>query len=124
MLLENLKSLHEKEIIKTMNKERVKQLQEMLKENPEDPFLHYAIALEYKNHDQETAKKLFDSLLSIFPGYLPTYYPAAEVYIETEDYKKAKNCYEKGILLAKKLENEHSLKELKNAYQNFIIDLD
>ena len=107
-----------------MHKERITQLEKMYKENPQDSFLVYALALEYKNQDKKKAEILFDTLLSTFPEYLPTYYHAAGFYNEQGDVQKAKNCYEKGILLAKKQEENHALKELKNAFQNFIIELD
>ncbi len=100
---------------------RIQQLLEFLEEEPANPFNLYALALEYQNFDPEKAEYYFHRLLGVHTDYLPTYYHAAAFFAHhhQEDLDKAKEIFEAGIALAKKLQNHHALKELQNAYQNF-----
>lgn len=107
-----------------MQEQRIAQLQQMLQENPQDPFLLYALALEHRTHDVAQALSLFDTLLLEHAGYLPTYYHAAALYAETGHPDRAKTIYQQGIVLAQQQNEAHSLRELRNAYQNLLLDLD
>lgn len=107
-----------------MQEQRIVQLQQMLQENPQDPFLLYALALEYRKQDLEQANLYFSKLLQQHPAYLPTYYHAAALYTELGQPQEAKNTYEKGIALAQQQNDAHTLRELRNAYQNLLLDLD
>jgi len=95
--------------------DRLKHLQELLIQTPNDPFIIYGIALEYRNIDGEKTKYYFDLLLSEHPSYLPTYYQAGELY-EDLDEDRAKEIYLKGMQLAKEQENMHAYGELKSVY--------
>ena len=59
-----------------MNQKRLEQLREMLAEEPNDPFLIYALATEYLNTDKAKARLYFEILLSKYPDYAGTYYHA------------------------------------------------
>ncbi len=102
---------------------RLDYLLQLHKEQPDDPFLLYGIALEYKKTDSSAAGIYFDQLLRLFPDYLATYYQAAEYFAERGYYEKALNIYEHGISLATSLNEIKTLAELKNAKQNLEIDL-
>ncbi|MDI1321195.1 MAG: tetratricopeptide repeat protein [Algoriphagus sp.] len=106
------------------NLDRLQLLLQFTKEEPENPFNWYALALEYSNSDQAKTAEIFDNLLKSHPEYLPTYYTSAQFFSEQIDLEKAKEIFEKGILLAGKLKEEKALKELKNAYQNFLFEND
>lgn len=101
------------------NLHRINQLLEHLEEEPTEPFNLYALALEYLNHDQELAAHYFDKLLETHKDYLPTYYHAAAFFANREEIAKARDIYETGIALARKVQNQKTLHELQNAYQNF-----
>lgn len=103
---------------------RIAQLQQMLQETPSDPFLRYALALEYRKQDKQQAIQYFQQLLQQHPEYLATYYHAADLYTELGDTVTAKQVYETGIALARQQNEAHALRELQNAYQNFLIDTD
>ena len=107
-----------------MNEARLTLLKSYLKEDPNDPFNYYAIATEYVQDAPENAKDYFDHLLSDFPDYLPTYFHAAQLYADNEDYEKAEQIYKLGIALAEKQENTKTLRELKTAYQNMQFEMD
>lgn len=106
-----------------MNKSRLNILLQYLKEEPDDPFNLYALAMEYQNVDKEKAKEYFDLLLEKHENYLPTYYHAAGYYRQ-KDKERAEEIYKKGILLAESTENKHALRELKSAYNDFLYDND
>ena len=103
-----------------MNPERAKQLENFLLENPLDAFTKYALALEYIGTDDQLAARLFEEVLLENPGYLPTYYHAAQLFAELGRRSDAVSTYEKGIDLASV--DQKALAELKNAYQNFLFD--
>ena len=105
-----------------MNSERIEQLQTFLRETPDDPFLLYALALEYRNEKPEEARSLFDKLLQEHPGYLATYYHAAELFQERGEREKAEKIYRKGIQLAQQEKASLPLRELQNAYNQFLFE--
>jgi Tfp pilus assembly protein PilF len=105
--------------------ERLQQLLHFLEEEPDSPFNLYAIALEYiKLSDVEKALEYFDKLLKMHESYVPSYYHAAALYAETEQNEQAKAIYEKGIEISKKIGDAHALRELQNAYQNFLFEME
>lgn len=106
------------------NLERVGLLRAYILEEPENPFNRYALALEIKDIDQHEASELFDFLLLNHSSYLPVYFPSAHFFFELGQIEKAKGIFEKGIALAQNLKDEKALKELKNAYQNFLFEND
>ena len=107
-----------------MQEQRIVMLQKMLEENPNDPFLLYALALEHRKLDLNQALSWFERLLQQHADYLPTYYHAAALYIDLGQPQEAKLTYQKGIALAQQQQDAHALRELKNAYQNLLVDLD
>lgn len=102
----------------------MKTLLNYLKETPQDPFLLYAIATEYRSGSAAKAKEYFDRLIKDFPDYLPTYYQAAHLYWEAGDRLKAGELFERGIELARAKNEQKTLAELQNAYMNMQLDDD
>ncbi|MFN4086144.1 MAG: tetratricopeptide repeat protein [Spirosomataceae bacterium] len=80
-----------------MQGERLKILKEWIAENPEDPFNWYSLALEYRKTDREEALGLFLNLQKQHPGYVPTYYPLAQMWMEVEQWDQALQVVEEGI---------------------------
>lgn len=99
-----------------MNSTRLNQLLKFLEESPDDPFIHYALALEYKSTDPEQAMRFFTFLLKNYPDYLPTYYQAGQFLEEQGKIDEARLYYQQGISLAMRENNSSALKELKAAY--------
>ncbi|HEX8060391.1 MAG TPA: tetratricopeptide repeat protein [Cyclobacteriaceae bacterium] len=100
---------------------RVEQLEEFLREDPNDPFNSYALALEYLKTDEKKASGLFEILLSKHPNYLPTYYPFAQLLSEKQD-KRAEDIYKQGIESARRLGDHKTLKELSSAYNDWLFE--
>ena len=101
---------------------RLQQLLEFLKEDPDDPFTLYAIATEYLQTDVEQARRYFEILLKSHPNYVPTYYHAAKLYEAFDEKDLAIKTYEKGIQQASEQNENLALRELKNAYQEILFD--
>ncbi|HEY5824805.1 MAG TPA: tetratricopeptide repeat protein [Cyclobacteriaceae bacterium] len=104
--------------------ERIQQLIKFLEEEPNDEFIHYALALEYSKFDAAKAKAEFENLLLKHPSYLPTYYPAAHLLIELGNNEEAENLFLKGIELAKAQGNNKARMELQSAYMMFQTERD
>jgi tetratricopeptide (TPR) repeat protein len=107
-----------------MQAQRIIFLKEALKADPEDPFNYYALALEYINDKPAETNFYFDTLLTKFGEYLPTYYKAANFYFEREEIEKAKETFVAGIELAEKQGNAKAFKELKGSYQQFLDEIE
>jgi tetratricopeptide (TPR) repeat protein len=98
--------------------DRLSQLQELLKEDPNDAFLQYGIALEYaKKGNVEEAIARIEKLLAEKPDYLGAYYQLGQYYEAVNKNTEATAVYEKGILLAKQLNNTKTMNELREALQ-------
>lgn len=98
---------------------RLKTLQSMLVESPEDSFLQFALAKEYeKIENPDKALDAYLTLLKKDPDYIGLYYHLGKLYEELGDITKALEIYDRGIILAKKLPDFHALSELNNARLN------
>lgn len=105
-----------------MNSERLKQLLDFLKEDPSDPFTIYAIATEYNTTEPSKALEYFNKLLNDHPDYLATYYHAAKLQADLNETEKAEDIFKKGIALAQVQGQTLALRELQNAYNEFLFD--
>jgi Tfp pilus assembly protein PilF len=98
--------------------DRVEKIKEMLQENPKDSFLCHALALEYiKIGNDPGARKLFETILDNEPGYIGSYYHLAKLLERTGETQTAIKVYEKGMEEAKKAGDNHSLSELRSAFE-------
>lgn len=96
--------------------DRIEQLNEFIKETPNDPFLHYARTMEYvKLGDDEKSRIGFENMLSTYPDYIGTYYHYAKFLEKQNEKEAAESIYEKGILVASKVRNRHAMGELQAA---------
>jgi tetratricopeptide (TPR) repeat protein len=103
---------------------RIEQLKEFLKEDQNDSFLKYALALEYmKIEENNTAKDCFLSLIAGDKNYLASYYQLGKLYESLSDQEPAIEIYKKGIEIAQKSENKKTLLELQEAY-NMLLEID
>jgi hypothetical protein len=60
---------------------RLDTLLQFYKEEPDDPFNIYALAMEYQKTDVKKALDHFALLLQNHDSYLPTYYQAAKLLL-------------------------------------------
>lgn len=107
-----------------MNENRIQLLLDFIKEQPDDPFNVYALAMEYRDNQPVQALFYLEQLLQQHPTYLASYYHAAALYAETGDRAKAEAVYQRGIELARSQKNDKALQELSRAYRSFQDDED
>jgi Tfp pilus assembly protein PilF len=98
--------------------DRIEKLKEFLKISEKDSFLQHALALEYiKTGDNEEALKLFNEILKREPAYIGSYYHLGKVHEKMGDNAEALRVYERGMEVAKEINDRHSYNELRSAYE-------
>jgi len=105
-----------------MNKQRLALLNQYLEESPNDPFTIYAIAMEYLDEDTQKALGYFELLIEKHPDYIATYYHLANLYRDLGLTVKARLTYETGLEKALKSHDALAHRELKSAYDEFMMD--
>ena len=99
-----------------MKSSKKEQLLEMLKSEPDDSFLNYALALELaKENDLKKAIELMEGILMKDENYLAAYYQLGKLHELEENPEEAISMYNKGVLIASKQNNRKALGELNEA---------
>jgi tetratricopeptide (TPR) repeat protein len=95
---------------------RKKWIEEMLATHADDPFLHYALALEnQKDGDVPTAISILEKLQASHPDYLACYYQLGKMYEAVGQNDKAVDAFLDGRRLAKKSGDIKAVGELSEA---------
>jgi tetratricopeptide (TPR) repeat protein len=93
---------------------RKQQLQEMLKEEPNDPFLRYGLAMELVSEgDDEEAVRCFRDLLAVAPEYVPGYLQAGQALMRLGRYQEAGEIFGRGIATARNQGEQHAAEEME-----------
>ncbi|HVW13145.1 MAG TPA: tetratricopeptide repeat protein [Mucilaginibacter sp.] len=101
-----------------MQVNRLEKLQEFLKNEPNDPFLKYALATEYlRLNDSAKALEYYEDLLNHHPDYVGTYYHLGKLYEALNRKPDAITTYEKGMAAAQKQRDNHAFAELQVVYR-------
>ena len=101
--------------------DRLQLLYNLLADQPDDPFLNHALALEeIKRGRDPEARRLFESLLAQSPDYVGSYYHLGKLLERQGDEQAACEVYERGMAVARTLGDQHALSELQGAYDNLI----
>lgn len=99
-----------------MENERINKLREMLQTQPDDTFLLYGLAMEWKKAgDYSQALEEFDRVIALDPGYCYAYYQKGLVYEEQGALNQARTSYQQGIEAAMKKGDAHARSELEAA---------
>ncbi len=98
--------------------DRIQQLQAFLGENPQDPFLKYALATEYLKHGSTAdALRYYEDLRNNHPDYVGTYYHLGRLYETLGERERAIAIYEAGMAVARQKRDMHALSELQAVYR-------
>jgi tetratricopeptide (TPR) repeat protein len=98
--------------------DRLQQLLTMLQKEPNDPFLLYGAAMEYKKQgDMPTALDYFRRALTADPGYCYAYYQMGQVHESAGDTAAAKAIYRDGISAAQNKGDHHAAQEIAAALE-------
>lgn len=97
---------------------RLEKLLEFSKNEPEDPFLKYALATEYLRLG-ETGRALdyFENLVNNHPDYSGTYYHLGKLYEAMGRKQDAINTYETGMKITRAQRDSHAFSELQAVYR-------
>jgi len=97
---------------------RLEKLLEFFKNEPDDPFLKYALATEYLRLNQtELALNYYEELTSKHPDYVGTYYHLGKLYEALGRKQDAINTYETGMKVTKEKRDNHAFSELQAVYR-------
>ncbi|MEX0994830.1 MAG: tetratricopeptide repeat protein [Balneolaceae bacterium] len=100
------------------NLQKIKKLAANVRENPEDSFLKFALALELlKNNQDRKALLLFESVYKNHPDYLGVYYHLGKLYESLENYERAEQLFTEGIRVAQRQDKDRTEKELNEALE-------
>lgn len=101
-------------------KSRKQQIEEMLAEDPNDPFLRYGLAMEYVSAGQdEEALRCFQELMRVAPDYVPGYMQAGRTLTRLQRDQEARQVYRDGIAQARQKGDGHAAEEM----ERFLEDL-
>lgn len=93
--------------------DRLQQLLGFHSNNPNDPFILFALAKEYeRQNDNQKACHYYELNLSKNPDYVGSYYHAGYLYHTTGETEKAIQCLKKGIEIATDQGDQHTRSEL------------
>ncbi|MFZ9824929.1 MAG: tetratricopeptide repeat protein [Gemmataceae bacterium] len=94
---------------------RREQIQEMLKDEPNDAFLLYGLAMEYlSENDEKQAEKAFGDLIQRNPEYPPGYLQLGQLQARLGKEEQARLTYQSGIAVARKVGDAHAAGEMEN----------
>ncbi len=95
---------------------RLQQLIEMLRSEPNDLFLNYALGMEYMAlNNWEEAEKAYQNVLQINPNYIPVFYQLGKLHEANAKNKEALNYYKQGLELAKTQKQTKAINEFGEA---------
>lgn len=95
---------------------RLAHLEKLVAAGTEDPFVIYALAMEYQREVRvEESLKVFTRVLSEHPSYLPSYLMAGNAWAKHGDVDKAKEILRAGIEKAQAAGDGHTQGEIEDA---------
>lgn len=102
-----------------MHQIRLQKLLNFLENEPNDPFLKYALATEYFNlKDYEQALQYYEDLISNHPDYVGTYYHLGKLYEIIDRKEDAIITYKIGMEVSRKAGNMHAFSELQGVFNS------
>lgn len=104
-----------------MQTSRLEKLLEFLKNEPEDPFLKYALATEYlRLNEPDNALQYYQDLIINHKEYVGTYYHLGKLYEALNRKEDAVKTYQDGMNVARAARDNHALSELQTVYNSAI----
>ena len=96
----------------------MRQLQQMLQRQPDDPFLLYGVAMEFKKAgDAAGALEYFQRVTGKDPNYCYAYYQRGLVHESQGETEAAKRSYREGIEAADRTGDAHARGEIEAALE-------
>ncbi len=93
---------------------RLAQLQQMLAEDPNDPFLHYAVAMEHvKLNEPDAALEQLAAINGRFPDYVAAWQQRGQLLTDRGDSDAAREILRQGIAAAQRTGDAHAAGEMQ-----------
>jgi tetratricopeptide (TPR) repeat protein len=94
----------------------MEQLEDLLRQDPDDPFLRYGLAMEYASlGDDENCVRILLELIAqpAGPPYIPAYVQAGQALIRLQRYEEARQILQQGIAAAETAGDFHAAGEMQ-----------
>jgi predicted Zn-dependent protease len=93
---------------------RRQQLEDLLRADPDDVFLHYALALEFASAG-ETAEAIarLDGVLARDADYVAAYFQKGQILARAGELEAAAAVLRDGIIAARRTGNDHAEGEMR-----------
>ena len=110
---------------KNMSNTRINRLYKFLEEDPDDPFVRFALATEYRKIGEvERALMWFEQLVADRPDYVGTYYHLGKLYTDLGRTTEARETFDRGIETASAVHDFHAISEIRSARMELEESLD
>ena len=104
-----------------MQTNRLEKLLEFIKNEPQDPFLKYALATEYlRLNETDKALAFYEDLIKNHAEYTGTYYHLGKLYEALGRRQEAINTYETGMKVTREKNDNHAFSELRAVYDELM----
>ena len=98
---------------------RREQLEEMLVAEPDDSFLHYALALELtKGAERPAGLQRLAEMNTRFPDHVPAYFRRGQLLAEDGDSAAARDVLMQGMLVARRTGDDHAAAEMQELLES------
>ena len=95
-------------------KTRKQQIEEMLAEDPNDPFLRYGLAMEHISAgDDVAAARCLQDLIAVAPEYVPAHQQLGQTLLRQGRSAEARQAWIHGVQAAQKTGNQHARDEMQ-----------
>lgn len=92
---------------------RLQQLAKLLERDPDDAFLNFGLAMEYRAAgDWEAALRQFDRTIAVDPYYLAAHMRKGETLLQNRRFDEARAALERGAELARERGEGHLLENI------------
>lgn len=92
---------------------RREKIEAMLRDEPNDPFLRYGLAVEYDNEERlEESVALFQGLMRDKPPHVPSFLRGAQLLVRLDRVEEARSVLREGIEEARRQGNSHAAGEM------------
>jgi Flp pilus assembly protein TadD len=100
-------------------KTRKQHLEQMLADDPKDPFLHYGLAMEYISAgDDAEAVRRFHELFAVAADYVPAYLQAGQALARLDRLDEARDVLRRGLVVAQSKHEEHAYGEMQGLLES------
>ncbi len=97
------------------------QIEAMLRDEPKDPFLRYALAMELVGEgDLPAAARQFQQVLDNTPDYVPVYFQYGQTLTRLGDLDGARRILQQGEGVARKADEHHTADEIRGLLESLM----